>query len=284
MVLIFISTNYLFADTSTVYIGTITTSTKQIYTYKISFKIDKKGNIKGTSTTDIYGKNKTTSEILGKINEKDNKISFYETTNTTTKSSANENSFCFISVSNLNIKSEKNKNVIEGEYVGNFKNKQECSRGIIYLVNTKNIEDKLNNIIEKLNLSEDSLEILSSKLSQAKLLENIPTLKSNETKKINWSLDKIYLEIWDGSVEDNDAISVFFNNEIIAENITITKEKKSFTIPFTEKIGILKIVATNEGSIHMNTVNFMFKHNSDKLQYVTILKLNEAAYYEFKKQ
>lgn len=283
IVLFFTSKSWLIADTSNVYIGTITTSSQQIYSYKISFKVDKNGKLTGTSTTDIYGKNKTTSQIVGKIDEKNNRISFYETNNTTTKSFANENSFCFISIENIAIKKEKNKNIIMGEYIGKFKNNQECSKGNIYLINTKNIEDKLNNIIDKLNISEDSLQKLSEIVSEPKITGNIPTLKSNETKKINWSLDKIYLEVWDGSVEDNDAISIYFNNKLIANNLIITKEKTNFIIPFEEKSGILKIVATDEGTVQMNTVNFMFKHNTDKLQYVTILKLNEAAFYEFKK-
>jgi len=257
------------------FIGVIQTSNNEIITYKISFNDIGNGEIKGESVTDFYGKNSTKSIISGTISETESQISFKELNNISSKSSAVHNEFCFIEVKNIKIKEIKNKKIIQGKFKGLFPTGKVCAEGTIYLVSTE--------ILKELNIDNDSLIKIDSLLKISQLANELKLLKKNDKLKLKWNDNKILLEVWDSYTEDNDVITIYFNDKVFIENLEIKNKKKLIEIPFKEKIGTIKIVAVNEGNSGSNTVNIILKNGKKTIPVMSSLKKNEEIYFELEK-
>ena len=61
-------------------------------------------------------------------------------------------------------------------------------------------------------------------------------------------------------------------------------EKKTIEIPFTEKVGILKIIAKNEGEIPSNTVSVNVVDSKKLTPFISKLKTGESISINFKKK
>jgi hypothetical protein len=83
------------------FIGALRVTNEKLISYKINFEDIGGGKIKGESTTDFYGVNKTKSKIAGTLNKKNNTLSFHEETNISSSSSEDESIFCYVKVENL---------------------------------------------------------------------------------------------------------------------------------------------------------------------------------------
>jgi len=249
------------------FVGMLKIPDNSMITYKINFKEFTNGNIEGFSTTDFYGTEKTKSKIIGRIHPNKKSISFSESENLSTKSNASAGEFCFIHVENAKIKSKTNKTIIEGKFQGKYNNGKNCVDGYLYLVGTHFLSKP------------DSSETLKQKKTIEELLNkaNKQELLPNETLKINWISEEIILELCDFRKVDGDAISLFFNEKKILDNFIIDEHKKTIKLPFIEKQGIIKIVATNEGTQAPNTVSVLLKDNSITHPTITHLKFGETS-------
>ncbi len=248
------------------FIGMLKTPENAIITYKINFKELADGNIEGFSVTDFYGSEKTKSKINGTINRNKKTISFYETENVSTKSDANPGEFCFIHVENLKLKTKTNKTIIEGKFQGKYNTGKNCVNGYLYLVGT--------NFLAK---SDSTLDLKPQKAIKELLYQtNNQELLPNEKLQINWISEEITFECWDSRKVDGDAITVFFDDKKILENSIINETKKAITLPFVGKEGIIKIVATNEGTQSPNTVTINLKDKTIIHPVITKLKLGET--------
>ena len=76
-------------------------------------------------------------------------------------------------------------------------------------------------------------------------------------------------------VFDQDKISVIVNDKTILENFVISKEKKVISIPFTEDVCKIVILAVNEGKAPPNTVNILLEDKSNSTPFITKLKTLE---------
>jgi hypothetical protein len=134
------------------------------------------------------------------------------------------------------------------------------------------------------NLNLDSLKNIDSNnyvlLNLNKVIKENKALEKNETLEIKWKTNEITLEIFDGFAEDNDEISVYFNDSKIVDNYSIKQEKKIIKIPLS-KSGTLKIEALNEGLYPPNTVNILLKEGNRILPIRTKLKKGEFVYLKF---
>ena len=256
------------ASTNT-YIGYLTTTSKDIITYQIDFDLKADNSISGESTTDIYGKNKTKSLIKGNYNDDKKLYSFKEINNTTTKSASSKEEFCFIECNDLKLKTLAGKEVLVGKFVGRYPNGESCAMGSIYLTN-KNVLEK-----EKINFSAmDSL--LNNKLEYK-------SINSKNSISIPWQSKSINFFVWDGSNEDNDVISIYFNDILIKENLSIKNKKEHIEIPLKkEGKGIVKIKAVSSGKEGKNTVNILFVDGTNFHPYISILELGESISIELK--
>lgn len=257
------------------YIGVLRTESDEIISYKISFKELGNNSIEGESITDFYGKNNTKAKIKGTYDKNTNSISFYETSNLSSKSKVDVSQFCFIKIENIEIKEIKGKNIIQGSFKGFYPSGKSCTNGFIYLAKTSFSE-----IIKELKTVSDSLKKAESiETDRAKTV-----LVNNSTLSLNWVSNIIILEVWDTFDEDEDKLKIVFNDKIILDNLEIKNEKKTIEIPFTEKVGILKIIAKNEGEIPSNTVSVNIVDSKKLTPFISKLKTGESISINFKKK
>jgi hypothetical protein len=253
------------------FIGVLRLQDSSLITYKINFKEINNQKIEGYSVTDFYGSEKTKTKIEGFINKDKKTISFFETTNIATKSSADISEFCFVHVKNAKIKSKNNKSIIQGKFTGKFENDTNCMNGTLYLVGTDFLTKPSVNADSAKNAGNLKNENITEMLKKADDLY----LTSADVLKLNWSSNDIKLSLWDGSKVDQDKISVIVNDKTILENFVISKEKKVISIPFTEDVCKIVILAVNEGKAPPNTVNILLEDKSNLTPFITKLKTLE---------
>ena len=261
--------NFAQQENKNSYVGYITTENKQTITYQIVFEIQIDNSITGESITDIYGKDKTKSIITGNYNAQKNTLSFKEIQNSTTKSKALKEEFCFIESQDLQLKKIGDKEILTGKFNGRLPNGRLCAKGKIFLTS------KENSIIEPINKS--SLDsILNAKLT-------FKTLVANNSISIPWKSKTLNFYVWDGSNEDNDVISIYYNNTLIRENIILKNKKERITIPITSNSeSKLKIQAVSLGKEGKNTVNLLFVDNETIYPFVSILVQGESVIFDLK--
>jgi hypothetical protein len=261
--------NFAQQENKNSYVGYITTENKQTITYQIVFEIQIDNSITGESITDIYGKDKTKSIITGNYNAQKNTLSFKEIQNSTTKSKALKEEFCFIESQDLQLKKIGDKEILTGKFNGRLPNGRLCAKGKIFLTS------KENSIIEPINKS--SLDsILNAKLT-------FKTLVANNSISIPWKSKTLNFYVWDGSNEDNDVISIYYNNTLIRENITLKNKKERITIPITSNSeSKLKIQAVSLGKEGKNTVNLLFVDNETIYPFISILIQGESVIFDLK--
>jgi len=261
--------NFAQQENKNSYVGYITTENKQTITYQLVFEIQIDNSITGESITDIYGKDKTKSIITGNYNAQKNTLSFKEIQNSTTKSKALKEEFCFIESQDLQLKKIGDKKILTGKFNGRLPNGRLCAKGKIFLTS------KENSIIEPINKS--SLDsILNAKLT-------FKTLVANNSISIPWKSKTLNFYVWDGSNEDNDVISIYYNNTLIRENIILKNKKERITIPITSNSeSKLKIQAVSLGKEGKNTVNLLFVDNETIYPFISILIQEESVIFDLK--
>ena len=235
------------------FVGYLTTSDGQ----KISFKlmIDKinSGDFDGFSITDYNGKDYTKSIISGSLDVKGNSLTFEEKGNLETASTAKESSFCYITATNLSIVTFGKSNIVKGKFVGLFQTGGVCARGDVLLVNTDELVDTI--VIEKPIVSMPQSS--ASQKADEQVQDFIMT--SNEELLVKEWSNNTDIEIWDANLEDGDAVSIFVDDVLIKENVVLKNRKAIIELPDNKESFRLKIVALNEGSVGINTLNFKFK-------------------------
>jgi hypothetical protein len=108
-------------------------------------------------------------------------------------------------------------------------------------------------------------------------LINYKTITSKSFIKLGWRSNTISLFIWDGSNEDNDIITIFYDNQPILENFVIKNKKTLIELPFSEvESAKLKFSAISTGSEGKNTVNIIFIDDNVITPFVSVLDKNES--------
>ncbi len=282
--IIFFNCCYGQETTNFEFIGTLQMPDGIVITYKLNFKEIPEGKIEGISITDFYGENNTKSTIIGTYNRKENKISFRETENISTKSSSDVSEFCFIHVKDAKIKTVKGKSIIQGNFKGEYRNGSSCVDGYLYLIGTDFLEQLSKEVLNSTHFkNEDSLNLAKQKYTDLIKKTGENRLQKNEILNLNWTSEEIILEIWDPMKVDHDEISIFINEKKVLENFVIKQEKKIVVIPFKEDVCIIKMVAISEGDEPPNTANIILRDDDIFTPIVTNLKKGEATSVTLKK-
>lgn len=259
------------------YIGTLQLANNDIISVKINFIQDTNGKIEGTSVTDIYGSDRTKSKIIGRINSKNNLISFKEVSNISTKSSASTTEFCFIEVKNASIKKMKGKSMITGSFVGKYTNGQKCASGTLYLINSSYLDKIAKEYASPKHIKNaDSLNSIQQKVKSYRDKSEKNTLQSQEVLNVNWTSNEIIMEVWDGDQEDQDEIGIFLDDQKILDQFVLKQKKKTIVVPFTSQVSVLKIVGLDEGASYPCTANVLLRDGNNTTAIVTILKKGET--------
>ncbi len=267
------------AQTNTKYefVGTLQLSNNELISYKINFTDIGKGKIEGSSITDIYGDDRTKSIIKGSINFSEQKISFTETSNLSTKSNAKENEFCYLTIKNAKFKTVRGKTILQGKFTGKLPDGTNCANGTVFLVSSSYLQEIENNYLNPDKIKNaDTLNLIRDKISTLKQRAEKNTLKSNEVLNVNWQSNEIILEVWDGEQEDLDEISVFINDKKIVDKLTLRRQKKVFIIPLDEKVTTIKIIGLYEGLSAPCTANINLKDGTEITPVISVLKKGES--------
>jgi len=251
------------------YTGFLTLDDNTLISYKISFKQLADYSIEGYSVTDYLGKDKTKSKIIGTINPSKNTISFKETSNQSSLSNTKLSEFCFVNVTNARFDLKNEKNMIDGDFTGKYLNDSICAKGRLTLVESNSNQSKK-------NIKPDSTHI-SNLLSQLSNTTSSNHLSSNDVLKLNWSSEKLVIELWDAAFFDGDKVSLFLNDKPLLENFLITNTKKRLELSLSEGITDLRIIAVNEGESPPNTVNFILHDGDKSIPVISSLKIGESS-------
>ncbi|MDA3882511.1 MAG: hypothetical protein PF481_04465 [Bacteroidales bacterium] len=261
------------------FVGALKTSENAIITYKLVFVEYENGNIEGYTITDFAGKNRTKSNISGRVDFKKKVISFSETQNVYTQSDAGEQEFCYVHVKQAEIQNKNNKSFISGNFQGLFPNNEICVDGTLNLVSKEVLLKAYNKAIEKDTSITDLIdfpEIINTNANNH--------IQSGDDFKISWLSDTIRMYISDEERIDGDKISLIINGEKVLENYELTKNKKTISVPITQSEYVMEIVAVNEGSHSPNTAYIQLVDSDNTCRVISHLNMLEKATITIKKR
>lgn len=277
----FIPQLYAQANKHYEFVGTLQLENNELLTYKINFTTQPNNEFTGTSLTDIYGKDRTQSTINGYYNAKTKRLSFTESSNLSTKSTAKDDEFCYITVKDAKFRNIGNKTILQGQFIGKFKSGKTCATGNVYLISSEYIEQFTESYLAKQN--PDSAQAIRKKISTLKEIAEKNTLSANDVFSLNWKSKDIIIEIWDGEQEDSDEIGLIVNNKKILDKLIIKKEKKVIVVPFDEELNTIKIIGISEGQSGKCTANILLRDGLSLTPIITSLKKGESTTITLKK-
>jgi hypothetical protein len=261
------------------FLGTLELPGKVIIPLKVSFKQLPNGAIEGYTITDIYGKDNTKTRITGILDGKKNLLSFKETENISTKSKSDKSTFCFIEVHNLKIRAVIDKKIIQGVFTGKFPDGKPCTNGNIYLVSEDFVDEMAKEVLQPKYISkEDSLQKLKTLYADLKLKSNLTILEKEEQLSIKWKSKDLIIELWDGSADDQDEVTLYINDLEVLEKFTISYQKKKLVLPFNGDSCVVKLLANNDGKNPPNTASITVRDGEKSTTLMTKLKKGESAY------
>jgi len=242
--------------------------------YRLLFQIDN-GIVSGYAFTDEQGEHETKSIIQGTFNAKNNSIRFSETKKLMAKSRQKKNELCYLD-GIVSLELNKNISKINGTFIEITMTGKKCQRGEIKTISLDSYFD-LKKEIEKEKLVENKeLEKIDKLILPNFVSEEKITIKDDEEVTIFWNSDTFKLDIWDDAKEDNDRVTIRFNEEIILDNHILKNKKESIEYPLIEGENILVFTANNTGLIANNTARVDLFDNDLKHQIITQLKLNKS--------
>lgn len=238
-------------------VGALIIESDQMIPFKLSFTVLKDGSLKGISETNFLSEDKTISEIIGQMDQKNKWLSFSEQRNLSTSSSAEANEFCYVTVTNLTWTKDKEKAIFNGDFIGKYPDGTQCALGKIYLTSMDmisslaNKNDKIKNLADSLK----QYHFSQSDSNNQDLQANRPNAHGTINNQLifSWNSEKLNIRIWDQFEEDNDMYSVFFNDSIYFKNEIATNMKKTYSFDFVGDTCTVLVIAENEGNRPPNT-------------------------------
>ncbi|MDC3129791.1 hypothetical protein OA870_00990 [Bacteroidota bacterium] len=244
------------------YVGSIILSDSTIYTFQLNLIINKK-NITGYSITNYGTSSETKSSIEGTFDKAKNEYIIIEKHIIYTKSKESIKNFCHLRI-DLSEKGAFKSKRLEGEFIGYFDNKDKCAEGKVILIKKeklKKIENKINKRIQK--SINDKSEDNNKKI----------TLNKDDKFYIEASKRYISIRIWDPNQEDNDMITIKFNDDLILENYSTKNKPKKRRVKLSKGRNSLVISAVNEGTNPPNTSAVEIKVENKVYQIQTDLEV-----------
>lgn len=260
-----------------VFLGTVSTSDGQVFSYKLQFT-DSEGSIRGYSITDVMGPNETKTLIRGTIDKRQKQIRFRETRvlSTKTKITSKDDFLCFINGS-LKVTSKKGTTILKGSFTGYKEDgKTECSSGKLMLVSAKDVMDilmkkdiKPDSITKKVLASEpEGRKTTTSPVKEQVAEGSVSKILPGSVRVIAVSGAIVKLNIWDAKTVDGDVISIMQNGRTILSKHMITEVYKELNVTLhNSDADTLKVMAINEGSEPLNTARIKITSGGDT-QYV----------------
>lgn len=111
------------------------------------------------------------------------------------------------------------------------------------------IEDKQQKILDSMRKAEYAAIQKSKPMKPTEITEG-------KDKTFEWESNKVVLEIWDGTNEDGDQVTIELNGQPILSNYTLKNNKHTLTLDISHnELNFINIKALNEGGDPPNTAN-----------------------------
>ena len=256
------------------FFGGKTIDNKTVF-YRLLFQIEN-GVISGYAFTDERGDQQTKSIINGTFNAKTNTIAFYETKKVLTKSKKSYRDLCYLN-GVVSLELNPKVSIIKGTFIENTNSGKKCWQGKMEIRSVDSYKRLVTTIKKEKEIKKKAKpkpqDIVATPSFQSD--EKI-TIKDDEEITIFWNTERFVLDIWDDAKEDEDQITVRFNDKIILNEHVLMNKKK--TLEFELEEGENKIVfkAINTGFIANNTARVDLFDDHIKHQIITKLKLNKS--------
>tara|TARA_R110002049_G_scaffold88627_6_gene223506 strand:- start:486 stop:1364 length:879 start_codon:yes stop_codon:yes gene_type:complete len=236
------------------YVGGLKLNDTTIVSFKISF-VEKAGEVRGFSVTDIGGEHETMSNIFGEYNKDDKELSFREIGIVYTKSPVSQEDFCFLNVTAKNFVFGKTKS-IKTKFVGLFSDNTRCIDGEVILNTIEKVEKRISKVTDKISRSKKIPDSIKQKLNVVKMMDSLQMniLRKNETLSYFTKSKKIRFIIYDGGQDDGDKINIIVNGKTLLKSYKANSSEKYLDIELATYKTSVVVEAINEGTIAPNTV------------------------------
>lgn len=278
---------FLSAQESVVYefYGNLTTNSGYRMPFYLKVMNPQANKYSGYTITNYKKEDQTKSSVKGTINLDTKTLSFHETGNLDTKSSADPSTFCYIHASNLKINVKEKSSTVTGTFVGKLPSGEQCAAGKVLLISTDNLKPKIQEV-KQLKLPEVKKDTAANSTPKS---ANIVTEKddsiftANEVLELKNNKPTAYLQLWDGDMLDHDEVALYVNNKLYKSKILLQRNKQTISIPHPNTGVEIKIVALNQGTSEKNSLSFRFKDLNENKVYKSELKTNEFFKIKLKK-
>lgn len=235
------------------YLGFLKLPDSTFISYKVQFE-EKDGFVKGYSFTDMNGDHETKSAIVGRFDDKENKLEFREVSTVYTKSDITELDFCYVYFTGK-ARKLNGKAAVDGTFKGYYDDLSSCIDGELSLNAAQKIKkrtEKFEKAVAGTNKIADSTK---QKMDVNKFMSRFEDnkLKGGEKLNIIWNQEYLKLMIWDAGTVDGDIVNITLNGKDLLSSYSTVKKQKEIVLNLTEKINTIKITALNEGSEAPNT-------------------------------
>jgi hypothetical protein len=242
--------------------------------YRLQFQINN-GKVTGYAFTDEQGDEETKSIINGTYNPKNNRISFSETKKLHTRSTTDFNNLCFLE-GQVFLKIDKKISKIKGGFFEQTKQGKKCRIGKIELMSP----DDYDSLVKIKSETPKDLDKVTIKIEEHVTPKFITkekiTIKDNEKITIFWNSNKVKLDVWDDMKQDNDKITIVFNDEIVLDKFVLKNKKERLDLVLKKGKNKLVFTANNTGFIANNTARIDLFDDTIKHQIITELQLNKS--------
>jgi hypothetical protein len=246
------------------YVGLLTLQDSTFIPYKIELT-QKDGKLQGFSYTDLNGPHESKNTVVGRYEDKENKIEFREVDIVYTKSPIRELDFCYVYFSgklrNLNGRAK-----IDGDFKSYYDDLQPCINGKLILQGADKTQRKSGKIQRRVARSDKFADSVKQRIANSKFLNTSERkgLMGGETLNVFWESNIAYLEIWDPGTVDGDNMSIVLNGKIIKANYAPTKAKTKIPLIFDKEINKLSLKALTEGTEPPNTAQIRITDGNGK--------------------
>ncbi|MBA3829616.1 MAG: hypothetical protein H0X33_11815 [Taibaiella sp.] len=227
--------------------------------YRMVFT-DSAGLIKGYTITESEQVNETKTLITGTIDHKKNLVSFRETKMVYTHAPKGSGPLCYVQAQ-LSFTNYGTGMVMQGKFTGKTATGKPCGTGTITLYSKTGEDRDLDNIDK--SVPPVSPIAGTAPVAQPVVVPPADTLISNDVitsgkdNSYTWLSDTLKMDVWDGSKEDGDIITISFNGIPILEHFTIKNAKRRINIPIHPGRNTVTILAENVGTEEPNTADIM---------------------------
>jgi hypothetical protein len=108
-------------------------------------------------------------------------------------------------------------------------------------------------------------------------------LKSNDKIELKWVSSNLIIEVWDNYSEDKDLINILFNDRKIADKLEIKNDHHRITQKIEKGKSVIKLIAIDEGTSPMNTVNILLLDGDKPTLLTARLKKGEVVIIQLNK-